>query len=183
MSRKATMLALVCLGSVLVATIALATGGLGAQTSTLTRSAPASSPLATAVPPEWTFAIHQFEDPYEGEMREDPIAGARVVGAEIEITNASSQSLTVYLNNIRLRTDVNTTYPGGIVVGAPAPDPPGDRLTSRLVEGVVEPGEAARGWVWWEVPEGETLVEVVFYPSPPPPSIIPLPIASLITAG
>ena len=179
MFYKLRSTALLCLIPVLFATVSPVGGAQGVQSfnqaASFQRAAAGGTPIATADSPVWTFAIYQFKDPYEGTMREDPIAGARVIGAEIEIVNRSDQSLTVFLNNIRLRTDTNTTYPGGVVIGNPVSS---EGLTSRLVEGVVEAGQATRGWVWWEVPEGETLVDVVFFPSPPPPSIIPLPLES-----
>ena len=133
-----------------------------------------STPLAVAEPPAWTFAIYNFEDPYEGDIQQPDIPGTHVVGAEIEIINHSNRSLTIYLNNLRIHTDDELTYPAGTVIGNPVDE---DRLTPKLVEGVVEGNDAVRGWVWWRIPDGVRLVDVRFFPSPPPPSIIELPVS------
>lgn len=137
-------------------------------------------PLTTAEPPEWTFSVYDFRDPYKGPIQQPALPGTRVVGAEVEIVNNSDKSLTVYLNNMRLHTDIDRTYPSGLVIGVPDN---GEELVPNLAEGTVEPEQRIRGWVWWRVPEGEALVEIVFFPSPPPPSTIPLPIGNAPTDG
>ena len=167
---------------VAVAPVALRVPGAPLSGSPPFRAAAAAqeAPLATAVPPSWTFAVYAFRDPYEGPIRQPPLPGTRVVGAEVEIANTSDTSLTVYLNNLRLHTDIDVTYPSGLVVGVPET---GAELAPKLVEGVVEPGQRTRGWVWWRIPEGEALEEIVFFPSPPPPSVVPLPLDAAPTAG
>ena len=153
----------------------VSSGVLPGASPLLGRAALQEAPLATAVPPSWVFSVYEFRDPYDGDIQQPDLPGTRVVGAEVEIVNTSDESLTVYLNNLRLHTEPDITYPSGLVVGVPDN---GVELTPRLVEGVVEPGQRVRGWVWWRIPEGEDLREIVFYPSPPPPSIIPLPLAN-----
>ena len=71
----------------------------------------------------------------------------RYVGFDVEVVNASDQPLSFAGNAVYLRDDEGFSYRGGTVAGS---EPP---LQGRTMLG----GEQARGWVWFEVPEGATL--------------------------
>ncbi len=186
--RRSTISAACTLGLVvLFAVSALATSAaspaVGSSPGPIRDATDHGTLKAVAVPSSWTFAIYDFQDPFTGGIQQPAIPGTRTAAAEIELINHSKQSLTLYLNNMRLHTDKDLTYPSGLIIGVPDDE---GRLTPKLVEGVVEAGSTARGWVWWRVPEAEKPVEVDFFPSPPPPSIIPLPVsprAAAPTAG
>ncbi len=170
--------------AVLIAVGALVTSAAGppvaGPSAPATDTAHQGTPVAVAEPAAWTFAIYDFRDPYAGDIQQPEIPGTRVVGAEVEVVNRSTQSLTLHLSNMRLHTDSDLTYPAGLVIGHPED---GDQLSPKLVEGVVEGGDTARGWVWWRVPEGAKLVDVRFFPSPPAPDVIPLPLERSATVA
>src|SRR5918993_1645779 len=113
----------------------------------------------TAPAPDWAFVVHGMQDPYAGVLTTpaQPAPGMRYVGFEVEVVNASVQPLTFGANSVSLRDDEGFSYRGGTAVGSePA-------LPGRTMPG----GERARGWVWFAVPEGATLREIVFVPSAP----------------
>jgi Bacterial SH3 domain/Domain of unknown function (DUF4352) len=113
----------------------------------------------TAPAPDWTFVVNGMQDPYVGVLTNppQPVPGMRYVGVEVEVVNDSAQPLTFGANTVFLRDDEGFSYRGGSVAGSePA-------LQGRTMPG----GERARGWVWFEVPEGATLREIVLVPTPP----------------
>lgn len=114
---------------------------------------------ATAVPPDWTFVSHRFQDPYLGTITfptELP-PGHRVAAAEVEVVNESSQPLVFTPYVVRLRVADGASYQGGSVFGL---EPP---LEGRALEG----GERTRGWVWFAVPSEAEPVELVLVPQAP----------------
>ncbi len=116
--------------------------------------------------PAWRFAVLTFQDPYRGTLQEpkEPQAGMRYVGAEVEIDNGSDLPLNYFSSDIRLNDDTGLEYRAGSTTGA---EP---RLRSRNLS----PGERARGWVWFAVPEGATLTRVT-YVAPAPEFRVELP--------
>ncbi len=110
-------------------------------------------------PPDWTFIVVRMQDPYEGEIvqTDEPERGMRFVAADVAIDNESDQSLAFSVGDVRLRDSTGLEARAGSVVGsAPA-------LNNRNLN----PGERARGWVWFAVPVDARLAEVVLVaPSP-----------------
>ncbi len=123
------------------------------------RGQSATPAAVTAPAPDWRFVVHGMQDPYAGVLTTpaQPAPGMRSVGVEVEVVNDSVQPLTFDATSISLRDDAGFSYRGGTAVGSePA-------LPGRTMPG----GERARGWVWFAVPEGATLREIVFVPSAP----------------
>ncbi|MBW3634615.1 MAG: DUF4352 domain-containing protein, partial [Chloroflexi bacterium] len=119
-----------------------------------------ATPAAVSVPaPDWMFVVHGVQDPYAGVLAtpQEPAAGMRYVGFDVEVVNASDQPLNFASNAVYLRDDEGFSYRGGTASGS---EPP---LQGRTMPG----GERARGWVWFEVPEGATLREIVLVPTAP----------------
>ena len=119
-----------------------------------------ATPGAVTVPaPDWMFVVHGMQDPYAGVLttQREPASGMRYVGADVEVVNASDQPLSFADDSVVLRDDEGFSYRSGTVVGSePA-------LRGRIMPG----GEQARGWVWFEVPEGATLTEILLVPAAP----------------
>ncbi len=109
--------------------------------------------------PEWRFVVIAYQDPYPGTMLQpqQPEAGTRYVGAEVEIRNESQRPLAISPAQIRLRDADAVDYGSGGIVGS---DP-------RLFDVNMLPGERVRGWVWFGVPEAAVATELVFVPSAP----------------
>jgi hypothetical protein len=81
----------------------------------------------------------------------------RSVGFDVEVVNDSDQPLSFADDSIVLRDDDGFSYRSGTVVGRePA-------LRGRIMPA----GEQSRGWVWFEVPQGATLTEILLVPSAP----------------
>ncbi len=119
-----------------------------------------ATPAAVTAPaPDWMFVVHGMQDPYAGVLTtpREPTPGMRYVGFDVEVVNASDQPLSFAANAVYLRDDEGFSYRGGTVAGS---EPP---LQGRTMPG----GEQARGWVWFEVPEGATLREIVLVPTAP----------------
>lgn len=113
----------------------------------------------TAPAPDWSFVVHGMQDPYVGTVANpgEPAPGMRFVGFDVEVVNASDQPLSFADNAVVLRDDENFSYHSGTVVGRePA-------LSGRPIP----VGQRARGWVWFEVPEGATLTEILLVPAAP----------------
>jgi hypothetical protein len=104
--------------------------------------------------PDWTFGLLNVQDPYEGTIQVPQTAptGTRYVAAEVEIDNASDQPLAFTPAEIRMRDDSGTDYRGGSALGT---EP---SINQRNLNG----GERSRGWVWFTIPTGSRLVEIVY---------------------
>jgi len=117
------------------------------------------TPIGRVRAPTWTFVVHAYVDPYPGTTQGGSALppDARIVGLEAEITNDSPNALPFYQSNLHLRTDDGFDYFNFQVYGS---EP---QLTNRTLAR----GETARGWVWFGVPEGTRLVQIVFLAPPP----------------
>ena len=119
-----------------------------------------ATPDAVSVPaPDWTFVVHGRQDPYAGVLTNprEPAPGIRYVGFDVEVVNGSDQPLSFADNSVVLRDDAGFSYRSGTVAGGePA-------LSGRTMP----VGERARGWVWFQVPEGAALTEIVLVPAAP----------------
>jgi hypothetical protein len=105
------------------------------------------------------FVVHGMQDPYAGAAisEREPAPGTRYAGFDVEVVNGSDQPLTFTDNAVVLRDDEGFSYRSGSVAGSePA-------LSGRTMPS----GERARGWVWFEVPEGATLTEILLVPAAP----------------
>lgn len=104
--------------------------------------------------PDWTFMVDAFQDPYTGEIQapQERPAGMRFVAAEVEVINASDQSLNFTPVDIRLRTLDGIEYRGGSAIGT---DP---TINPRNLN----PGERSRGWVLFTVPDAAEPAEIVY---------------------
>jgi hypothetical protein len=150
-----------------VASAALAPSADGARQDDAA-SPGASTPVTIvgeAGMPEWTFTVLAYQDPYAGSVRspDEQQPGVRYIGAEVVFDNASNQPLNVVSTDIRVRTSDGTEYPAGGMTGA---EP---KLNSQNVP----PGEQARGWVWFVVPEDVEIVEI-YFAAPRPRLQVPL---------
>jgi hypothetical protein len=107
-----------------------------------------------AVAPNWTFVVHNVEDPYSGDIQvpQEHPPGMRFVAAEVEVINASDQSLAFTPIDIRLRTLDGIEYRGGSAIGT---DP---TINPRNLN----PGERSRGWVLFTIPEAGVAVELAY---------------------
>jgi hypothetical protein len=123
--------------------------------------------VARVMAPAWSFAVHGLVDPYPGQMQvpSAPPAGTRYVGAEAEIVNDADQPLNFTPIDIRVRDAVGVEYRGGSAIGTEPMINPRN----------LNPGERSRGWVWFIVPTGAELVEIV-YVAPAPQFRVPLPL-------
>ncbi len=112
-----------------------------------------------AVTPDWTVTVHDYQDPYSGQVTnpEDPPAGTRYIGADIEIANASDQGLTFVRDRVRLRDADGFEFKAGSTSGdAPA------------IEGrTLGQDERSRGWVWFTVSSESRITELLLIPSAP----------------
>lgn len=109
--------------------------------------------------PAWSFTVHDYQDPYSGEVTrpEEPQPGTRYIGADVQIDNESDQLLSFERDKVRLYDDSGYEYKAGNTFGdAPA-------LDGRTLN----PGERARGWVWYTVSEESQISELVFFASSP----------------
>ena len=137
----------------------IAVAGVAAATLGSNHAYAQSTPAAEdgariAVAPNWTFVVHAVEDPYSGEIQvpnEQP-PGMRFVAAEVEVINASDQSLAFTPIDIRLRTLDGVEYRGGSAIGT---DP---TINPRNLN----PGERSRGWVLFTIPEDGVAVELAY---------------------
>ena len=143
-----------------VATFLVAGAFLLVQTGIPEVLGQSATPGAASVPaPDWTFVVHGMRDPYAGALTTppEPVEGMRYVGFDVEVVNDSEQPLSFAGTGVYLRDDEGFSYRSGAVAGRePA-------LSGRTMPG----GERARGWVWFEVPEGATLTEILLVPAAP----------------
>ena len=119
--------------------------------------------------PNWSFAVYQVLDPYRGVVEQQPQADPylregtptaiprRVVAFEVEIDNAWDQALDFSPSALRLRETSGLECRGGLTLG----------LEPRINARVLNPGERARGWVWFTVPESAELIHLAYVASPP----------------
>jgi hypothetical protein len=126
----------------------------------------ADSAEMEAVAPAWRFVVHRYRDPYQDviirpETREP---GTRYIGAEVGIQNESDASLNFLAGAVRLRDVEGIEYLNGTVIGS---DP-------RINDINLIPGERARGWVWFAVPEATQAADIT-YLAPPPRLTVPVP--------
>lgn len=154
--------------SALIGTSTLSLGNK-AISSTQLSVQDATAPAMEAVAPAWKFSIHRFRDPYTGVILrpETQEPGMRYVGAEVGINNESEAALNFSPGSIRLRDTDGVEYTAGTVLGS---DP-------RILDINLIPGERARGWVWFSVPEATQLVDLT-YVAPAPRLTVPLPTES-----
>jgi hypothetical protein len=126
------------------------------------------TPMAVgrAEAPAWEFALLTFQDPYRGTLQQPakPRTGVRYVGAEVQITNGSDQALAFFSSDVKLNENTGLEFRAGDTLGS---EP---RLRGRNLN----PGERARGWVWFELPEGAKLTRITFV-APGPEFRIKLP--------
>jgi hypothetical protein len=118
-----------------------------------------------AAAPDWSFIVHNVDDPYGGEIQvpQEHPPGTRFVAAEVEVINASDQPLAFTPIDIRLRTQDGIEYRGGSAIGT---DP---TINPRNLN----PGERSRGWVIFTVPEASVAVEIVYF-APQPQFRVPI---------
>lgn len=155
-SRRQVLATMVAAGSAV-----LIAGGPGrlaegrAQGSATPGATPGSDEaIARVSPPDWSFTVYAFRDPYdlpEGSTLVVP-PDTHYVAAEVEIDNASDQPLAFGTGQVRLRATGGGEYLPGRAAG---PEP---TINARLLS----PGEQARGWVWFNVPDGAELTELVY---------------------
>ncbi len=115
---------------------------------------PDESVLGRADAPAWVFLVDQVQDPYGGALQvptEVP-PGSRVVAVEVEVANESDQGLDFTPVDIRLRDEAGQEYRGGAAIGAEPMINPRN----------LNPAERSAGWVWFIVPEGTALTEIVY---------------------
>jgi hypothetical protein len=150
----------------------IAVAGVAAATLESDRALAQATPAAEdgsriAVAPEWTFVVHTVQDPYSGDIQvpQEQPPGMRFVAADVEVVNASDQSLAFTPIDIRLRTLDGVEYRGGSAIGT---DP---TINPRNLN----PGERSRGWVLFTLPEESVAVELV-YLAPQPQFRIVLPL-------
>ena len=150
--------------SALIGTGTLSVGGRAVPFESLALQE-ASEPAGVAVGPAWRFIVYQFEDPYSRAILrpEAPEPGMRYVGADVEINNDSDAPLDFAPSGVRLRDADGFEHSSGAVRGS---DP-------RILEINLIPGERARGWVWFSVPEATRLVDLT-YEAPSPRLTVPL---------
>lgn len=129
--------------------IAPSTPGAGAAAEAV-----GASIFAMVMPPDWVFTVHDFQDPFIGtvDFPEEQDPALRYIAADIQIDNASNQALPFSTGDIRLRDESGIEYrTGGFAGTAPS-------LDSRTLN----PGERARGWIWFAVPADAEIVQLVF---------------------
>lgn len=127
--------------------------------SSLTASAAQSTPAAAGglgrvEAPAWSFAVHQVQDPYAGQMQapQSPPAGARYAALEVEVENGSDQPLNFTPVDIRLRDGAGVEYRGGSAIGTEPMINPRN----------LNPGELSRGWVWFILPVDVEPIEIAY---------------------
>ena len=116
--------------------------------------------VARLTPPAWTFTVHDYQDPYAGEVVIEPEEippGTRYVAADVEIDNASDQGLGFSASAVRVRDAEGFEYRPVLRLG----------IEPELGERTLNPGERARGWVWFAVPVDGELTQMVFYGATP----------------
>ncbi len=116
--------------------------------------------------PTWTFIVYNYQDPYQGDVQTSDVVSStmRVIAVEVEIANDSPNALPFYTGNIHLRANDGFDYFGSPIYGA---EP---RLSGRTLSR----GDTARGWVWFGVPGGATLDQVILV-APAPELNVPVP--------
>jgi hypothetical protein len=135
--------------------------GSGAQSGAAPRTQDATpTAIGRASAPDWQFAVLTYQDPYQGMLQkpDKPQSGMRYIAAEVEITNGSDQAALNFLSSdVKLEQDSGLEYRASVVIGS---EP---RLRGRNLN----PGERARGWVWFEVSENAKVTRLTFVaPSP-----------------
>ncbi len=146
-------------GGVAAAGAAPILGRDGLELAAKSRQEATPEAVGEAVMPEWRFVVLAYQDPYSGALLQpqEPEAGKRYVGAEVEIRNDSERPLAINPGQIRLRDAEAVDFSSSGVVGS---DP-------RLYDVNMLPGERVRGWVWFGVPEEITAGELIYIPSAP----------------
>ncbi len=142
-----------------IASAALALPGVTYSVSAQEGTAETQGPYEQVDAPTWAFVLHEFQDPYPGEIQApaEPPAGTRYIASEVEIINDSDQALNVTPLDVRIRDEAGVEYRGGSALGQ---EP---TINPRSLN----PGELSRGWVWFIVPADSGLAEVVYVaPSP-----------------
>lgn len=122
--------------------------------------------VGSAKAPNWTFIVHSYHDPYQGQIQVPKQAPpqTRYVAAEIEIDNDSAQPLNFNPADVRVRDNNGIEYRGGSALGT-EPFVSARNLNS---------GERSRGWIWFTVTIGAQLVQLA-YLGPQPEFDIDLP--------
>jgi hypothetical protein len=143
--------------ALLLAVVGAASGVVGQDGSpTATREGEVGAAAAGRAP-AWTLLVHGVTDPYFGGPLQESPPGARYVGVEVEVVNDGDQPLSYTRESVRLRDDRAFEYRNGAVSGA---EPV---LPSRALP----PGERARGWAWFVVPDDAVLEQVFLLASAP----------------
>lgn len=126
---------------------------------------PSDEPIARLAPPDWSFIVYTIADPYKLPETSTLVVppDTHFVGAEVEIDNASDQPLSFALAQVRLRAADGLEFVPGVAAG------PETTIKAR----VLPPGERARGWLWFNVPDDAELTELV-YLAPSPEFSLPL---------
>ena len=165
LSRRALTTVLAGTASVYFATLPESDSALAQGEATPVPSGGERSVLGEVSTPAWRFAVSQIQDPYRGQISAPDSAppNLRFVGAEVLITNDSDQPFEFHINEIRLRDVDGFQYAAGQVFGT----------EPRLVAQNLPDGERTRGWLWFMVPAGSSLLELAFE-APPPILRIPL---------
>jgi hypothetical protein len=154
--------------SALIGTGTLGVNGIGDSPIAMAMQ-DASTPEMEATAPAWRFVVHRYRDPYQDVIIQPATRepGKRYVGAEVSILNESDAALNFTPSSIRLRDVDGVEYSSGAVIGS---DP-------RILDINMIPGERARGWVWFAVPEATEAVEIT-YVAPSPRLTVPVSAAS-----
>lgn len=128
-----------------------ASAAIAAQNQSAT---PAANIVGSAKAPDWTFIVHSYHDPYQGQIQVPKQAPpqTRYVAAEIEIDNNADQPLNFNPADVRVRDGNGTEYRGGSALGT---EP---FVSARNLNG----GERSRGWIWFTVTAGVQLVELAY---------------------
>lgn len=114
----------------------------------------AAALVGDATTPVWEFSVYRFADPYEGLiLRPETLEPEmRYVGAEVAVHNQSNDALAFTPGAIRLRDTDSIEYLSGTVIGE----------SSRILDINMLPGERARGWVWFAIPEGAEIADLTY---------------------
>jgi hypothetical protein len=124
------------------------------------------SAVVTGTMPNWSVVVHAFQNPYQGRLAvpAQPDPAKRYIGADVEVRNDSDRPLAISPGQFRLRGTDAVDYLAGGVVGE---DP-------RLLDANMLPGEKARGWVYFAVPDAVEIDQLVYAP-PAPQILMPVP--------
>ena len=138
-------------------------------------AAQAAATPAVATGPDWKFVVYELQDPYAGTLivpapkNIDP--AMRYIGIDAGV-EAGTFSVQVKAANVRLRDSDGREYSTGRTTGSEV----------KLADREVLPGETDRGWLWFEVPTGARIVQIVFIPGTVPEYRLPYDAAPLSSA-